>query len=155
MIKITLDTSQFKRAVIVATAKVERASQEGMKSAVKALMNDSLDLPPACPRRTGALAASHSVFVNSKLVGTSADRPVSEGGEATPLTFMPKIFQELIGTLVVHKPYAASIHEGVSRWGTPYTYKTPGTGRKWVQSKLLSFGQKYFNLIAAKIKVTR
>ena len=155
MIKITLDTSKFKRGIIIATGKVERASREGMKGAVKAFMDDCLDMPPTCPRKTGAMAASHSVFVDGHLVGTSADRSVSVGGRATPLMFMPKISKELIGTLAVHKPYATSIHEGVSRWGTSYIYRTLGTGRKWVQSKLTSLGSKYFNLIAARIRITR
>ena len=155
MIKVTIDTSQFKRGVIIALGKVERASQEGMKNAVKSLMDDSLGMSPSCPRKTGAMAASHSVFVDGSLVGTSADRPVTGKGEATPLTFMPKLTGPLTGTLVVHKPYATSIHEGVSRWGTPYIYRTPGTGRKWVQSKVISFGLKYYNLIAAKIRIVR
>jgi len=150
VIKITLNTSEFKRAVIVATAKVERASQKGMEEAVKSFMKDSLDLPPACPRRTGAMAASHSVFVDGKLIDTSADRSVSADGEATPLTFMPRISRELLGTLVVHKHYASAQHEKVGR-----EYSTPGTGSKWVQSKLLAFGYKYFNLIAAKIRFAR
>jgi hypothetical protein len=96
------------------------------------------------------MAASHSVFVDGKLIETSADRPVIGDGVATPLTFMPKISDELIGTLVVHKHYASAQHEGAS-----YIYRTLGTGRKWVQSKLLSFGHKYFNLIAAKIRFAR
>lgn len=155
MIKITLDTSQFKRGVIVASKKVERASRKGMEKAVKSFMNDCLDAPPACPRESGALAASHSVFVEGKLVETSADKPVTGKGVATPLTFMPKLIGELLGTLVVHKSYATSVHEGTSRWGTPYKYKTPGTGRKWVESKLVRFGLKYFSLIAARIRTTR
>jgi len=155
VIKITLDTSKFKRGVIVAIGKVEGASQKGMERAVETFMDDCLDLPPACPRESGAMAASHSIFVDSKLVGTSAGRPVTGKGEATPLTFMPKITKELIGTLVVHKPYATSIHEGISRWGTAYIYKTPGTGRKWVESKLIRFGLKYFGLIAARIRTAR
>jgi len=147
MIKITLDTSMYKRAVIVATKKVERASKEGMKRAVKSFMNDGLDVPPACPRRTGAMAASHSAFVNGELVDTSSDRPVTQDGVATPLIFMPKLADDLIGTLVVHKHYASAQHEGIGQ-----AYRTPGTGRKWIESKLIRFGLKYYGMIAAKIR---
>ena len=150
MLKVSLDTSQFKRGVITAIGKVERASQEGMKNAVKSFMDDSLDMPPSCPRKTGAMAASHSVFVDGSLVGTSADRPVAEGGKATPLRSMPKVSDDLVGTLVVHKHYASAQHEWASQ-----VYSTLGTGRKWVQSKVISFGLKYYNLIAAKIRIVR
>ena len=150
MLKISLDTSQFKRAVIVATAKVERASRKGMEEAVKSFMDDSLDMPPACPRRTGAMAASHSVFVDGKLVETSADRPVTRDGEATPLMLMPKLTDDLTGTLVVHKHYASAQHERAG-----YIYRTLGAGRKWVQAKLMTFGSKYYGMIAAKIRFAR
>ena len=50
MIKISLDTSQYKRGVIVAIGKVERASKEGMEEAVRSFMDDCLNVPPSCPK---------------------------------------------------------------------------------------------------------
>jgi hypothetical protein len=125
-----------------------------MKRAVRKLMDDSLDKEPKVPRRSGGLEASHSVFVDGKLEKTSADRPLTSGQKgtgATPLLIIMKLTKKLEGALVAHKPYAASIHEGVSRWGAPYNYTRTGSGPKWIQAKLLAAG-KYFALIAGVIK---
>lgn len=154
MISVTFDASEFKMGIITAMKKVERASREGMKDAVRELMGDSFDVPPSCPTRSGAMAASHSTFVDGQLVAVS-NRSVTEGGKATPLRSLPKPFPELTGSLVVHKPYATSQHEGISRWGTPYEYRTPGTGRKWIEAKLIRFGKKYYALIAGRIRRAR
>lgn len=152
MIGLDVDFSSLKIGTISLIKRIKGASESGMKEAVVSLMGDCLDEIPMCPRESGALAASHSVFVNGTLIATSAHRPVTEKGIPTPLMLMPNLFiEELSGTLVVHKVYASSIHEGISRWGTPYKYKLPGTGRKWVESKMLRFWTKYRNMIASKV----
>ena len=150
MIKLVTNFKDFKIGLIVATKKIEVASKEGMKRAMLEFMDDTLHKPPMVPRRSGDLAGSHSVFVDGKLVGTSTGSAGS-----TPLTVFPKVGKELEGVLVVNKPYAASVHEGVSRWGTPYVYHLAGTGKKWVQAKLTRYGERYFNIIAGKIRTLR
>ena len=118
-ISVTTDVSEFKQLLVALRAKVPHATIAGVNVAMTEFKSDCLTKPPAVPRDTGHLANSHEVLP-TKQVGT-----------------------EIIGTLKVSTPYAASLHEGISRWGTPYTFKTPGTGAKWVQSKLLRFGRKY------------
>lgn len=133
---------------------VKVASEEGMRQAMQEYMDDCLDKEPKVPRRSGGLEASHSIFVNGKLVKTSADRPLTAGEKgtgATPLLSFPKMSTKLEGALVAHKPHAASIHEGVSRWGRPYHYRRTGSGPKWIQAKLM-FAGRYFALIAGVIK---
>lgn len=156
MTEIKLETNfrDFEYGVINVMKEVEHASEEGMEQAVIEYMNDSLDKEPKVPQRSGSLEASHSVFVNGKLVKTSANRPLiagEKGTGATPLLSFPKLTLKLEGALVAHKPYAASIHEGVSRWGKLYNYYRTGSGPKWIQAKLL-FAGKYFALIAGVVK---
>ena len=150
MIKIVTDFSSFKHGTIIATAKVVHASEAGMKRALEEFMDDCHNVSPTVPRRSGDLAGSHSIFVGSKLVGTS-----SGGENPTPLTAFINTLAGIVGTLIVHKPYAASIHEGVSRHGTPYIYRAPGSGKKWVDTKIIRFANKYFSLIAGRIRVAK
>ena len=149
------DFSNFEQGVIVAVAKVNNSSKKGMKRAVKEFMSDALDKQPMVPRDKGSLEASHSVFVDGKLVATSSGRSVTRGGSATPLTILSRISARLEGALVAHKPYAASLHEGISRWGTPYVYGGSGRGKKWIEAKLLRFFGKYYGLIAGEIRRTK
>ena len=127
-ISITTDVSQFKQLLVTLRVRVPKATVAGMDVVMRNFKNDCLTKPPAVPRDTGHLADSHKVLP-TKQFGT-----------------------EIIGTLEVSTPYAASLHEGISRWGTPYKFKTPGTGAKWVQSKLLRYGQKYIDTV---IRVAR
>ncbi len=106
------------------------------------------------------MAASHSVFVDGKLVKTSKHEPIVPvpgyaATGATPLTVFPKTAGALMGTLVVHKPYAAAVHEGITSKGAIRRYTSPETGKKWVESKVLMFAQKYLSLIAGTIRSVR
>ena len=132
--------------------KVKIASEQGMEGAVKQFMDDALHVPPSVPRETGGMAASHSAFVNNKLVATSLSEPMTGEATPTPLLVAPPTGGKLVGTLIVHRRQAASLHEGISRHGTPYKFKSPGSGRKWIESKVVRFGQKYFGMIAGKIR---
>lgn len=152
---LTTDFRNFEQGLITAVAKIEQSSKSGMKKAVRKFMADALDKQPMVPRDKGSLEASHSVFVDGQLVATSADRGIVEGGTATPLMSLPKIGTKLEGALVAHKPYAASLHEGISRHGTPYTYKGSGRGKKWIEAKLLRFFGKYYGMIAGEIRRTK
>lgn len=153
--RIVTDFRSFERGVIIVVKKVENSSKRGMKKAVKTFMDDALDKQPKVPRDKGSLEASHSAFVDGELVATSAGRPVAEGGSATPLMNLPKIGTKLEGALVAHKPYAASLHEGISRWGTPYKYGGSGRGRKWIEAKILRYAEKYYAMIAGIIRRTK
>jgi hypothetical protein len=156
LLKVRFDTSDFKVKSMALIKKVKNASDEGMAIAIEKLMNDAIYRDPKCPVESGALAASHSVFLNGTLLSIS-DYPVTGGGEATPrMAPVPKLTNNIEGTLVVNKPYAAAQHEGT--WKTKKTraevkkYTRVGSGKKWVESKLLAFGSEYFSIIAGRIK---
>jgi hypothetical protein len=127
-LSITTDISSFKQLLVNLRVKVPQATVAGMDAAMRDFEDDCLMKPPAVPREKGHLADSHEILPTKRLGN------------------------EIIGTLKVSTPYAASLHEGISRWGTPYKFKTPGTGAKWVQSKLLRYGQKYIDTV---IRVAR
>jgi len=152
LIKIETDTSDFEKKIIIALRRVKNASKEGMGDAIDSLMDDSLFEVPTCPRDTGALAASHSTFVNGVFRKASPAIPERDG-VATPLkSGFPYTGKRIEGALVVHKPYAASQHEGVRKGIRCKNYTTPGSGSHWIISKLLRHGNKYFSKIARRIK---
>lgn len=150
--RLVTDFSSFKHGVIAAVVIMDQSSKTGMKKAVIRFMKDALDKQPKVPRDTGALEASHSVFVGSKLIATSADRAVSGDGEATPQTSLAALSTKLQGALIASKQYAASLHEGISRWGTLYTYSGSGRGRKWIESKMLRYFDEYYMIIAGDLR---
>ena len=123
MIKLKVDTSLFDTGMILMQNAAIPGTVSGMKRALEEFKDDALNKPPACPRKTGWMAEHHVTNVN----------------------VLGKLVQGSLS--VVDTPYAASLHEGISRWGTPYTYKTPGTGMKWIESKALMYKQTYFHNI--------
>lgn len=127
-ISVTTDVSKFKELLVTLRAKVPRATIAGVDVAMEAFKSDCLTDAPTVPKDTGHLEDMHEIL-QTKQMGT-----------------------EIVGALRVSAPYAASLHEGISRWGTPYKFKTPGSGAKWVQSKLLRHGQKYINIAGKIIK---
>ena len=149
------DFRNFEQGLIAAAVKTEQGSKRGMKKAVKKFMSDALDKQPKVPRDKGSLEASHSVFVDGMLVATSVGRSAAEGGSATPLMSLSKISTKLEGALVAQKPYAASLHEGISRHGTPYTYGGSRRGKKWIEAKLLRYFGVYYEMIASDIRRTK
>jgi len=119
MIKIKFDTKLFETGMIVASSAAIQGTAEGASKAIKRFKHDALNVPPKCPYEFGWLARHHvtEVEVMGKLVKASLS--------------------------VVDTPYAASLHEGISRWKTPYVYKSPGSGMKWIESKALMFKDLY------------
>jgi len=119
MIKVKFDTKLFETGMIRASRAAIVGTESGMQKAMEKFKDDALHKPPACPVKTGWMAEHH--VINVTHFGLRVQGSLS----------------------VVDTPYAASLHEGISRWGTPYTYKTPGTGMKWIASKMLMYNRSY------------
>ena len=151
-IHIETNFKSFKQGLITAQAVMKKATKEGMTRAVLKYMDDCLHIPPTCPRDTGSMAASHSALVDGKAVGTSEHEPHSGGTGATPLRYLPKISSHLEGAVVVHKKYAAAQHEGIAGGHSVKRYTTPGSGPKWVESKLVAFKHTYYSMIATRLR---
>ncbi len=127
--RIETDLTLFNTGMIQLRSAVVRGGIEGMQLAMEELRKDSFITPPTAPMKDGALRNAHEIKVI----------PVS-GGVRGELT-------------VEGISYAASLHEGISRWGTPYQkWTTPGSGSHWISSKSLMFGGKYTMKIASGIR---
>ena len=127
MIKLEFDTRLFLSGMDSITPTVKQRATLGMSKVVTQYKNDALNKPPAAPRKTGWLAGHH----------------------VTNVTVLGNIIRGSLS--VVDTPYAVSLHEGISRWGTPYKFKTPGTGMKWIESKILMYKDKYTNILLESI----
>lgn len=140
------DLTDFVKGQKRVEAEVRARCKIGMRKAITHHFNDVLYKEPKPPYRDGSLRASHSIFVDGVLIKTSETEPMTEKGRATPqrnyvsINLHPNVTR---GTLIAHRAYAASIHEGVSRHGTKYIYKTEGTGKKWIWSKLIRYKEDY------------
>jgi len=120
-ISIEVDFKSFEYGLIKLEAEVRQKTADGMRRAVERYKRDCLFEIPKVPYDTGELAWGHHTSV--------------EKGPGY-----------VKGILHIDVPYAASLHEGISRWGTPYKFKTPGTGAKWVESKLLRHKEEYIRI---------
>lgn len=119
MIKFKADMKLFETGMIAASRAALSGTVEGAKVAIEHFKDDALNVEPKCPYDTGRMYRNHVTDV--EVTGHKVKATLS----------------------VIDTPYAASLHEGISRWGTPYKYKTPGTGMKWVESKALRFRNMY------------
>ena len=122
----SFDVSKFSSGLLQVKKELPDVSLRGMTEAMEQFKDDCLNKEPRCPIDTGNLREAHEIGVQN--AGTHVE-----------------------GTLKVDLPYAASIHEGISRWGTPYVYKTPGTGKKWVQSKALMYKASYIKTFKNRV----
>ena len=127
-VSVKTDVSAFKELIVELRAKAPMASVAGVTAAMEALKKDCLGIEPTVPVESGFLQDHHEVL------------PTVVAGS------------NIVGAMKVPGPYAASIHEGISRWGAAYKYKTPGTGAKWIQSKMLRYREKYVKIAGITIK---
>lgn len=126
--RIETSVDDMKRLCINLLASIPGATIRGMDKAMKKYLDDAKNKVPKCPYEFGGLQDAH-VVMPSRVSGTKT-----------------------IGELQVRKPFAASLHEGISRHGTPYkNWTTPGSGPKWLESKLLSYGDEYIRIAASEL----
>lgn len=110
------------------------------------LMRDAVMEQPTIPKKEGTLRASGSVFVGSKLTGTSENLSTKKG---TPnLSYKDKgTATEIIATVGYNTPYAARLHEVQM-----INYTEKSSGWKYLQSKMERYKEQYFNTITKYIK---
>lgn len=105
------------------------ATKQGVKDAIDQLYQDALNVSPTVPKKEGILRAE--VSRETKDVGDS-----------------------IVGELTFKMPYAARRHEEevgpVS--GKPVVFTEPGSGPKYVESKLVRFMKDYIGIVRDSIK---
>jgi len=105
---------------------------EGLRKAGDQLVHDANEIPPKTPFRHGALSGSGKVE-KPEVVGDTASVEISFGKGATG----------------EDAPYAARWHEVEP--GT-VTWSKPGSGPKYLESKMVKFKEKYMAIVAEVIK---
>ena len=127
--KVSIKTgfANLRNKVVRVQASVPAASAAGMRDAMEALKDDAFNEVPKVPYRTGFLKSRHFIRIVPTVLG-------------------------VVGYLETHGVrYATVIHEGISRWGTPFHYRTPGTGAKWIEAKMIRHYEKYIKIVARRI----
>lgn len=119
----------FKTGMIQLKSGIVDGTEEGMRQAMMDFVTDAFKIPPTVPYRDGELAEAHEIDVQRMGAGS------------------------VRGVLMVNTSYAASLHEGISRWGTAYKkWTTPGSGPHWLSSKQIRFRSKYLRKIGQAIQ---
>ena len=121
-------------------------ARKGMYRAGAALLRDVVRDTPTPPLDEGTLRGSHSVFVDGKLAQVAPD----PSGTGTPATQAPQGAakpNQVIATIGANTPYAARLHEHPE-----YDFQEPGSGGKWLETKLQGNRKQYFKLMADFIK---
>jgi hypothetical protein len=124
-ITVTYDPSNLIAAFGEITANIRAKSPETMRRAVEQFREDCINVPPLCPRRYGGLIEAHRIFV------------VQEDSST-------------VGVLHVQKRFARALHEGVCgpNLVPVRNWTRDGSGPKWVEDKMIRFGNKYVAIAA-------
>lgn len=122
--KIKTDITAFKRRIMMLSAHVKSASLMGMHNAMVVFKDDALNEIPRCPYRSGWLREHHKISVKA----------------------LPGAVMGILRTY--DTPYAAAVHEGIRAGSREFQYKTPGTGAKWIEAKLIRHYMKYIRIAA-------
>lgn len=144
---MTLDFRKFLSGVQFASRVVREAATQGMGESAMQLLNDCVTEPPTVPHKTGRLRASGSVIVNGNLLATGEQLGFGEGG--TPATDTPTRRRrgEIEGVVAFNTPYAARLHEHPE-----YQFTEPGSGGKYLETKIAAHYREYLGHVADKIK---
>ena len=124
--KIVFKKGEFEDYFALSVDRLNQATEVGMNDALKTFKNDALEQTPKVPVRSGWLKRHHRIRI--------------ERG------------RNLIGILETYDtPYARTVHSGISRHGTPMTYKTDGSGSHWISAKLYRNAARYFDIIQRRV----
>ena len=146
MVKSHMDTSEFdKMFKEICGRKIPQVlAVEGVGKAAMQCLNDCTMIVPSVPLDEGTLRGSGSVFVNNTIIGTS--HHASGKGTPTRDHNEPLNPTEITGVIGFNTVYAARVHE------VPMNFKEPGSGNKYLESKLTQLHSQYMAIIAMVIK---
>lgn len=121
-LKIVTNIKAFKSNIMMLKAHVKGATLSGMHNAMIVFKDDALNEIPRCPYRTGWLRDHHKIIVKA----------------------LPGAVMGILRTY--DTPYAAAVHEGIRAGSREFQYKTPGTGAKWIEAKMIRHHMKYIRI---------
>lgn len=144
---LTIDTKAFTKKLTQLTKQATpKAIKKGMGQATLQVLNDAIEEQPTVPLREGTLRGSGSAFVNNELAHTTEAKGDGSGTPATDANEAVKP-TEYVGLIGFNTPYAARLHENPD-----YKFKEPGSGAKYLESKLSRFRKTYMRIIARVLK---
>lgn len=120
--------------------------KRGLAKAGVALMEDTVEALPTTPILTSALRGSGAVFVDGEKVGDSARHRTASAVDYQAATAEPTA-TATCADIVFNAPYAAKQHE-------KFPHKSePTAGMKYMESKMVGGGLKYFGIVAEEVKL--
>lgn len=135
-------------------------ARQGMQDGITTLLDVATnELYPMVPHDTGALSSSGTAFVDRKLVkvnpnvfSTTPRNPFREFAIENPTPAMkhdlPIENRSILGVVVFNQDYAEDVHEAVE----VVTWTTPGTGAKFLESKVVDVGSVTVEAIADRLR---
>lgn len=136
---MVFDDRSFQARVAEFARALTRAAELALTEGGLQLLRDCYNVPPTVPVRTGYLRSSATLHVFGKLKASGTDfgykgwsGDVQEHAKAAVVRF--------------NAPYAAVVHEG-----THFSFKHPGSGAKYLESKMRD-QEKYFGIIVETLK---
>lgn len=148
MTSLKFDTKDFEKKLgKVAKQMIPSLTERGMGRAMLQLLNDCVMEVPTVPLKEGWLRGSGSIFVQNTLVSFSVNAPRAKIGFANTshIENIGKNF--FVGVIGFNTPYAAKVHEGISMH-----FREPGSGAKYLESKMLRNRDVYLSIIANTVK---
>ncbi len=128
---LKMDWSEFDKKFYPLVEKaMPGEARNGIFAAVNEMLKDAAEVPPKAPKDHGDLWGSREASVIVK-------------------------FKRLIGIAAFNIFYATKWHELPKGREKNISYTTPGSGRKFLESKMFMFREKYMRIVADFLKKTR
>lgn len=127
--KIQIADLEFEQYIAYSGQDILNATRVGMREALKAWEDDAKNVIPKVPVRSGWLKSHHRTRLEEGV--------------------------NIIGVLETYDTiYAATVHSGISRHGTPisYAHAAAGEGSHWISAKLYKYADKYFAIIQLRLR---
>jgi hypothetical protein len=145
-VNVTVDASEFIARASALLSGVDRAAVEAIRAATLDVFRRCYTEPPTVPMRTGALRGSGGAYVQGMLV-QRGDGPDTYA--PPPRISVPPGY--VTGTVAFNAPYAAIVHEGINM----KNFTTPGSGPKYLESKLRDLERFGRNIVATLERIWR
>lgn len=144
--QFVLDFSEFfNKFDKIARVAIPDRVEKGMAKAGMQLLNDAIMVEPTVPLKEGYLRGSGSVFVEDRFAGQSHQGKKDFANTASP--GVARRYDAWVAIVGFNAPYAARLHEA----GGNMNFSEPSAGAKFLESKMNSFKDVYFQIIANTI----
>jgi len=152
---VRFDSAAFTTTVLRLTSQMEPALKEAAATGAMALLNDAINVEPETPVWDYYLRGSGKVYINNEFRdfskwGNISAESIAKRSQSPESTIPPN---GVVASTTFDTPYAVLWHETEPanyerRRSTPFTH--PRAGKKYLESKVPRFKEKYVTLMALK-----